>query len=74
MNCSQTVPYVVFALSLGFMAVSPAADSPAALEIPAALKSTAAEIPADRNHLTRFLEAFGKGSPELTKKVNEATD
>jgi hypothetical protein len=70
----QTASSVALVLCLASVGILSDPKSPVTFEIPAALKSEAAEIPADRNNLTRLLAAFDSVGPEQTKTLREALE
>jgi len=65
---------IAVAMVLGFTAALLAEEKKVEFVLPDALKSTAPEIPADQNHLTRFFATFPKGVPEFTKSLTEAEE
>lgn len=64
--------WLLLGVALGLLPIAVAEEPETIFELPDALKSTAPEIPADQNHLTRFFETFPRGVPEFTKSVTKA--
>ncbi len=63
---------IITAFGIPGFAYSEEAQMP--FDLPDALKSTAPEIPADRNHLTRFFATFPRSVPEFTRSVTKAEE
>ena len=66
--------FIVAAVVLGFAAALLAKGRTGTFVLPDALKSTAPEIPADQNNLTRFFTAFPKFTPEIVKPLSKAEE
>ena len=64
----------LFGVALGLSGIAHSEKPEKIFELPDALKSTAPEIPADQNHLTRFFATFPRSVPEFTKSVTKAEE